>query len=259
MPTNDPFNIQSQWGANWFPGISDTTSGTMPPLQGASSPFLPRIAGPTTTDPGGGSGGGSSTPNLGGVVGAAVPLLMSLFGPSNQPAANAQTNTNQLQQMAQTLFGQGKDLSSAGMGALAPVLHYLTMVAGGDPNALLQATAPQRSMLIDQYDTAKKNIATFAPRGGGVTSGMVDLENKKATGLATQAADARTSGVNALGTLGTTLSGQGAQTEAAANVDMNAVIQQEEQQDARQDNLMASLGASLGKFAVAALPYLMAA
>src|SRR5580693_7128824 len=131
MAGADPFNIQSQWGANWFPGISDSTPGNMPLLQGSPSATFPRIANTPTTDPGGGSSssaGGSGASNPGALFGMALPALVSLLGSNNAQASKATANADQLTTMAKTLFGQGASLSSEGAGAVAPVLEYLKKV-----------------------------------------------------------------------------------------------------------------------------------
>jgi hypothetical protein len=234
----------------FFPGFPTLPSTSVSPMGGPAPKGTPGI------DTGSNSGGGG---NAAGLAGAITPLLLSLLGPSNQQAGKAIGNTDQLVQMAQSLFGTGKGLSEMGLGALQPVLRYLTAVAGGDVTALMSATAPERAQLIDQYDTAKRNAATFSPRGGGVTSGMIGIENAKATALGTQAAEARRSAVGTLGQLGESLTETGLRAETDAFTALNDAITQQEAQAKRQDDLMAGLASGLGKAAAAAMPFILAA
>jgi hypothetical protein len=222
-----------------FPALDAKSSGpgfTIPPTtSGVSANNL------SGSDSGGGGG------NAGKIGGALAPLLISLFGPKNTAADKASANSDQLTQMAQSLFSGGKDMTSLGLGALAPVLKYLTSVAGGDLSTLLSATAPERSRIIDQYDTAKRTSATFAPRGGGVTSSMIGLETGKASALATDAASARRSAVGTLGQLGEGLTASGLQAEAQGAQDLNNAITQQMAQAKRQDDQMAALASGLAK------------
>ena len=227
-----------------FPaGAPGSPSGNTLPSQ----PSFSGIAGPTATTGGLFSGGGGSS-GAGNAAGFIAPLLFSLLAPGNQQASAAISNTDQLSQMAKTLFGQGQDLTKMGTDALGPVLKYLQAVVGGNPAALSQATMPERARLIDFYDTAKTS-AQFSPRGGGQAGAYANVNAREASDLASTTANARQQGVAALGSLGSGLTSAGQQSEAAGNADLNAAITQQEQQAARQDNIWASIAMGLGKAA----------
>lgn len=208
-------------------------SGTMPSGSSSWSSFN------------GGSGGDSSADGFdwGGLGGIAAPFVASLFGPKNQFSGKLEDTANK----ALTL---GTDDKAAGKNALAPVLKYLTAIAGGDPSAVLEATAPQRARVLDQYDTARKAI-TQQPRGGGQASGALKLEASKASDLATTASSARSEGVKELGAIGTNLNAQGAQEqETGITAAMNAF--KSLSADKQQSN------EGIGKAIGAAIPFLLA-
>jgi hypothetical protein len=114
---------------------------------------------------------------------------------------------------AKGLGTTGKTLSGEGQQSLAPVLHYLALLNSGDPQALLEATMPERRRVIDQYDTARQ-ASQFSPRGGGTSSAMVDLNAREAGDLAALGAKARTDSLKMSADLGTNLSQLGAGTQS---------------------------------------------
>lgn len=233
-----------------LPGYEQTPLPSFPTTSVTGS--LPSGGGGIGGDGGGGFGAGDAA----GLAAAGIPLLFSLFG-SNKNKANAEQGAAGLTDLAKSMATSGKDLTGMGKDALSPVLSYLAKVVGGDPAALLEATAPERAKVMDQYATAKKSLA-FTPRGGGQASAVANLEANKARDLSTLTSEARRSGVSTAAQLGATLTGQGTQaSSAAASASEQAarLYAGLGQQDAQEH---ASLGASIGKFVGAALPFLLA-
>jgi hypothetical protein len=189
---------------------------------------------------GSGSDGGSGF-DWSGLGKVAAPFVASIFGPSNPYEKDTLDTAN-------TLKGLGAADKATGSAALAPVLAYLKAIAGGDPTAIQEATAPQRAKIIDQYDTAKKAI-TQQPRGGGQASAALSLEGKKASDLATTASSARTAGVQQLGSLGESIFNTGAQ-EQTSGLESALKAFQGLSQDKQKTN--AGFGAAIG----AALPFI---
>jgi hypothetical protein len=185
-------------------------------------------------------------------------MLVSLLGSSNPAAGQASASNANLTQLAQSLFGKGKDFLAQGDQALTPVLKYLQAVAGGDPGALLGATTPQRTRVIDQYDTAKRGDQ-FLPRGGGQVSSTMARDTAKAGQLSGISADARTAGVNELGTLGANLAQLGVSASAQGLNDLNASIQNYEQQAQFAANQNKSTGSAIGSAVATAMPFILAA
>ena len=177
-----------------------------------------------TDDPGAPAGGSSGSPiNWGkvGTLGAGIGgLLGSLFAGGQRDIT---PDVNSIQATAKNLGTQGAQLTAEGQANLAPVLKYFAALAGGDPSALLQATAPDRARVIDQYDAARRSSAQFTPRGGGQASTQQQARVSEAQTITTQTGLARTNAVNTLASLGsqqeqTGLSAQEASINALASV-----------------------------------------
>lgn len=133
-------------------------------------------------------------------------------------------NLATLQSSSTALRGQGTALQSMGADALQPVLAYFSKLAGGDPQALLEATRPERARVIDQYDTARKAISDFSPRGGGSNAALASSRFAEASDLSNITANMRSNAASAAGNLGTTLTGLGLSAQQLASADLNTVI-----------------------------------
>jgi hypothetical protein len=250
-PWFEPWNQPSQPGSSgnrvqWptFPTPSLPSTQTVPPGGGV----LPTGgAGADLGDP------DSTKAKVGNLAGAVAPLLISLFG-NNPYKSRTEAGATQLQQLSAALGAQGKATAQTGTEALSPVLRYLMAVAGGDPSALLQATQPERGRILDQYDTARKNLMNL-PRGGGQAGAAAQLEVGKARDLADTTATARREGVSQLGQLGQNLLQFGGQEQAYSLQGLEGALQAFERLSAGQDAQLAGLGKALG----AALPFIIAA
>src|SRR3990167_8019886 len=112
-----------------------------------------------------------------------------------------------------------------GTEALAPVLDYFKKILGNDPSAMLAATAPQRGRVIDQYDTARKAIANFAPRGGGSSEAFAQSYVSEGQDLSALTSQARSEATGQAAQLGTALQGLGLTADQLASADLNTIIQ----------------------------------
>jgi hypothetical protein len=209
--------------------------------------FLPSGGGSTPSSGGLGSNAGNLAKSFG-------PLLLSLFG-SNPYQGKAAAGADQLTKLSGSLADTGKSLTGQGQDALGPVLQYFKALAGGDRAALLEATAPDRARILDQYDTARKTVANTTPRGGGQAGAVSQLEGRQASDLVTSLSSARTSGANALAGLGSTLVGQGTQATEAAATTLDDAVRQFQQLSASKTATNADLGGAIG----AMIPFLLAA
>lgn len=172
--------------------------------------------------------------------------LAALFGSGSDSTA---PTIDQLNKLTESLTAQGKSLGVEGEGLLGPVSQYLKDLVGGDRQAVLQATLPERRRVIDQYSTAKRAIAEFAPRGGGQATAMSDIEARKASDLAAIGASARTQGVNQAERLGSDLSRFGLEAQGAASSNLSRVLQAQLEQDRQKAEGWSGLGAALGTLA----------
>ena len=143
----------------------------------------------------------------------------------------------------------GQSLATQGADLLGPIQEYLKAVTGGDRQALMQATMPERRRVIDQYATAKKAIAEFTPRGGGQAGAMAQLQGQQAGDLAETTATARQKGITTAGTLGGQLTTLGLSADALASGDLNSIINALTKQDETKSDKWAAIGQGLGTMA----------
>jgi len=142
-----------------------------------------------------------------------------------QPAAGTtDPYTDLLQKQAAGAQAEGAASSSAGTDAIAPVMKYLQSILGGDPQAMLAATQPERGRVIDQYDTARRNAAEFGPRGGGTTGALAKSRFDQASSLSDITSSTRRDAAATEGQLGLQLKSLGLSAEQLASTDLNSII-----------------------------------
>lgn len=200
-------------GSPLFPGTPDLSSRQTTPNMG----LLPTGAGTSST------GQGFNWKGLpwGQIIGAGAGLAASAFAPQVTDPSGAIKET---QQMARGLSQTGQQLGAQGAGALAPTLAYWMNLLSGNPADLLAATQPERTRILDQYDTARATLTRETPRGGGLATAMGTMETKKASDLATLTSQARPQAAQQLGQLGTQLTGAGIQAQEQAAYAMAQVL-----------------------------------
>jgi hypothetical protein len=132
--------------------------------------------------------------------------------------------TNILNQYSQQAQQQGQQLTGMGTEALAPAMQYLKQILGADPQAVLEATRADRGRVIDQYDSARKAVENFGPRGGGTTSALAQSRFSQAESLGDITSNARRSAVASAGQLGTSLAGLGLTANDMASRDISTII-----------------------------------
>src|SRR5262245_40065217 len=160
---------------------------------------------------------------------AALPLL---FGGGGDDLSRALAK---LQDTATKANQVGIDATTQGSDMFRAVIPYVKAMAGGDQAALNVATMPERKRVIDQYDTARRSIAQFTPRGGGQATAMSNLYGQEASDLSGLFANARQQGVSqatdighVLSSLGLSAEGMSAQTQAA----IAQILQKQQEQKA---------------------------
>lgn len=213
------------------------------PLPGSGTPLLPPSllpsGGLTANSPGRGglpswaSAGGaprSSASTVGGGMDwsklalggiSAIAPLFAGGGSSNKALTDAIAAA---QKSATDLGTEGKALTAQGTTALGPIMKYLQAIASGDPTALLNATRPERTRVLDQYDTARKTIANTQPRGGGQASAMVNATTRQASDLAAVGSNAQHAATDTAAQLASGLLSAGVNTEHAATAGLINVI-----------------------------------
>lgn len=170
---------------------------------------------------------------FGGPVGAAIGggagFLSGLFGGggSKKPADTEALDPilKNLQDSSAASRRTADQFSGMGAEALAPVISYFKSIMGSDPGAVLAATAPERGRVIDQYDTARKAIANFAPRGGESAGAVANSYVTEGQDLSAITSSARRAAADTTAQIGLQLQGLGLTADQLASADLNTVIQ----------------------------------
>ncbi len=189
----------------------------------------------------------------GNIIGTGLGLGASLFAPKPTDPTGAIKET---QQMARGLSQTGQQLGAQGAGALAPTLAYWMNLLSGNPADLLAATQPERTRILDQYDTARATLTRETPRGGGQATAMAGLEAQKAAHLATLTSQVRPQAAQALGQLGGQLTGAGIQAQEQAAYAMAQVLGPLLQQETQDKE---SIWRTFGGIAEMIAPFVLAA
>jgi hypothetical protein len=231
MPWTNPGVIDPSDYPGWEPNPTPPALFSTP-LSFSSGGSVPNVGTLPTVGSGTNLNTGSSLSSIAPLVGAGTSLLGGLLAPKS-PGVSGQVNA---------IEANAGKLNTSAQNALGPVLKYFTALAGGDPNALLQATAPERGRVIDQYDAARK-AAQLAPRGGGQASSETKANTAEAGQLADITAAARTSGAQALASTGLSLEDQATQQMTAV---LQPILQQESQDTASTASLFKGIGSLIG-------------
>src|SRR5262245_53292081 len=96
-----------------------------------------------------------------------------------------------LTESSKGLQQKGQQLGAMGTESVGPVINYLRQLTGSNPSAVMDATRPERARVLDQYDTARKTISEFGPRGGGTTSTLAESQFRQGEDLANVTSGAR--------------------------------------------------------------------
>lgn len=179
-----------------------------------------------------GAGIGSFVPGIGTALGAGIGGLWGLFSgggdkkdKQDKQRAELMPYLDQLEAMAKNQRQQGSDLADTGTSTLMPAIKYLRNILSANPAEAMAATAPERGRVIDQYDTARKAISEFGPRGGGTTSTLAQSRLSEAGDIADVTNTARREAFGQSAGLGTTLTGLGLSADQLASADLNTILE----------------------------------
>lgn len=177
-----------------------------------------------------GAGIGSFGGPIGTGIGAGIGGLIGLFKKKKEDPTKAAGMPEDadimklLQEHSTKMGAQAGELEGQSAEALTPVLDYFKKILGGDPAAMMEATRPERGRVIDQYDTARRAVSQFAPRGGGATSAVAGSFLQEAQQLGDVTSTARREAIGQAGQLGATLQGLGLSADDMASRDLNSII-----------------------------------
>lgn len=164
---------------------------------------------------------------LGAAIGGGLGFLFG--GGDDKPEGYSRDNPenqfrNLLRLNAGNLRREATGTKRMGQAVTTPAVNYLTDVLSSNPAAIMDATRQERGRVIDQYDTARRAIANFGPRGGGSTSTLAESRFTQAESLADITSTARRDAVSQAGVLGTRLAALGLNADQLASADINTVI-----------------------------------
>lgn len=214
-----------------------------------------------------GAGLGSIIPGIGTGIGAGVGALVGLFrnggsGSSGSSATAAGSKggaldldalTAQVGERSKRAGARADALGGSGDDAIRIATDYFKKLASGDANAALEATAPERAMVVDQYDTARKAISEFGARGGGSNAAVASTQVQQARDLSQLTTGARKEGAAALAGIGAQQQGLALSADQIASTDLNTLIsaalgreQLTQQKDAQRGQTIGGLAQGLG-------------
>ena len=189
----------------------------MPSLGGAASGFAT------------GAGIGSFVPGIGNLVGGGIGALIGgLFGhhgdDKDKKRAEIQPYLDQLQSSSTGLRKQASDFGQMGAGPLGMSLDYLRNILSANGQQAMAAVAPEEGRVIDQYDTARKAISSFSPRGGGTTSALAQSRLSQAGDISDLFTGARREAFGQAASLGTSLEGLSLSGSQLASADLQRIL-----------------------------------
>lgn len=129
--------------------------------------------------------------------------------PSYQNLYNTQTGlAPQYQQLANSYLGQSSTLES-------PFINFNASLASGNPQAAIQAAAPEIGNIANQSQQARANIMNNTPAGAGRDYAVASLERSKASDVSQFLNQAILGGQQNLAQLGSQQAGLGLQEQGA--------------------------------------------
>lgn len=171
-------------------------------------------------------------------AGALVPGVSDWTDPGQVAGAAGATASN--------LGATGAGLVGQGQAALGPVLQQLMQIIQGNQTAVDTALAPQESSIISQYDTARRAIANFTPRGGGQTSALAGSRIAEAGKISDLRSSARTSAIGELASIGGTELSAGTSLESTGLQGLLASLQSAITERGQNLSFFGDLGKGIG-------------
>lgn len=143
----------------------------------------------------------------------------------------------------------GKEQLALGESGMFPVFDYLKKAAGGDKATLAQAAQPETARITTQYDTARRAISNFAPKGGGAVSATAESFAKEGSDIASATAKVRTDAVSELGTLSAQISQLGVNASTASADELSQALQALIGRDAASKSMWGQIAGGAGQAA----------
>ena len=190
-----------------------------------------------------------------GMIGSSIIGAVTNRPSSTDKALAAQNLANSQQAAAQSkqLFSSGTGDISTARSLLADPTKYWQTLLSGNMNAITSYLSPEINTIMGQYDSAKKSISEFSPRGGGRSAAMANAGFTSAGQIGNLVAKARPTAANQLTsiadiykTLGLTETGQSTGNLQASTQAASSQQQIDATTSAQNSSTLGSLGSSAG-------------
>jgi len=173
----------------------------------------------------------------------------SFFGSTNY--GSSESLTGAIGKQTTQMQNSGLDLMQMGQQGLHPVFQKLLQLLSGDENAVNEAVLPQTRGVLDQYDTARKAIAQFTPRGGGQASALTKSRFDASSDIAGIKSKAISSAIGELSQLGTQLLSVGTEQQKVSLGSMFNLLESAKQDEHATREMWGKIGIVAGRLAAA--------
>ncbi len=151
-------------------------------------------------------------------------------------------------------LGEAQQVLPQAREALQGPLDFWETILGGNRQEMLSLLAPEVETIVSQYDTARRNIANLAPRGGGRTTQMAESRFEEAGLIQRLLQESRRRAAGEIAGIGgqlTTLgvSELGISTGAAGNL-ISDLLRRETARRGQNIGTAADIGIGIGKILV---------
>lgn len=189
-------------------------------------------------------------PFLAPIAGAAIGALFGRKGRKKSSQA-LESLTGQQAEASKFALGEAKQTLGQAREALQDPLDFYRTLLGGDRTALTETLAPEIGTVVGQFDTARKNIAQFAPRGGGRSAALGESQFKIADIITNLLAKSRRDAAGQVAAIGGQLGALGASELASAGgiagSTINSLLLKRKQDIAAQTQLGTGIGKLLAQ------------
>lgn len=132
-------------------------------------------------------------------------LFGAKSGAEKQLSSDVKSGIGDLQDVAGTGEFQGRKALKAGRRDLMDVGGFFRKLLSGDRTETTQALSPEIQAVKDQYDSTKRSISEYGPRGGGQVAAIGQASEKEAGRIGGLFSTARSRGAAGLGQVGQVL------------------------------------------------------
>lgn len=162
---------------------------------------------------------------MGSLIGAETGREKGLYKNIDRLGGAVEEEFGGLESIGRVTGRVGKKALKHGRQDLEQVGEFFKTLLTGDKQAVTQTLSPEIEATRSQYDAAKRNLAEFAPRGGGQVSAIGNLQAGEASQIGNLYTGARQRGAEGLAGIGSALGSLGIASESLATESIGKVLQ----------------------------------